>query len=127
MRKKLSKDFYLRDDVLAIARDLLGKVLVAGRWSKSNNLSYLKFLMLVEESAQNNFLTGGCIGGPVFIFREPLSCCRARCPRAGSGRTHDHLVGDGSFADAGGCTVAIGFISLIKDQYDQGYGCFVWQ
>ncbi len=28
MRKKLSKDFYLRDDVLAIARELLGKVLV---------------------------------------------------------------------------------------------------
>lgn len=28
MRNKLSKDFYLRDDVLAIARDLLGKVLV---------------------------------------------------------------------------------------------------
>jgi DNA-3-methyladenine glycosylase len=28
MRKKLSKDFYLRDDVLAIARDLLGKVLL---------------------------------------------------------------------------------------------------
>jgi hypothetical protein len=59
----------------------------------SNNLSYLKFLRLVEESTQNNFLTGRDTGGPVFIFREPLSCSRACREGVGSGRTDDYLVG----------------------------------